>query len=290
MSWPWETGPARDHESSTVSKLVTRRPKMKKGIIMQKAISLVVNGRTLRGMHHIPKENGRFPTVIMYHGFMSSKLESRGIFVKLSRLLASRGFAAVRFDFSGSGESDGNFRDMTFSREVDEALAILRFVESLPHTNPERIGIVGSSMGGAIASIVAGKNADIVKALTLWAAPSIDIVAGLESRLKDEMRFPRNQRGDIDMGGLWLNHGFFEDLKNWDVFGSLRKYKGPAFLAYGTGDQLVPPATAINYEKALPGPSILHYLEEADHGFNRCDWSDEVIKETVAFFSSELIK
>ena len=53
---------------------------MKKGIIMQKAISLVVNGRTLRGMHHIPKESGSFPTVIMYHGFMSSRLESRGIF------------------------------------------------------------------------------------------------------------------------------------------------------------------------------------------------------------------
>ena len=60
--------------------------------------------------------------VILCHGMESSK-ESEKI-VALSRQLSERGILALRFDFSGSGESEGKFEDITYSGEVEDLRAL----------------------------------------------------------------------------------------------------------------------------------------------------------------------
>jgi hypothetical protein len=255
---------------------------------MQKAIELVVKGKTLRGMYHYPDLQGKYPTVILFHGFTGNKLEPHRIFLKLSRLLEAEGLAVIRFDFSGSGESDGDFEEMTFSSEVFEAQQILEFVSKLPATDPERIGVLGLSMGGAVASVLAGNNPSMVKTLALWSAAGIDTIAGIYQTKEDDDVFPRNQRGDIDIGGLWLNHNFYDDLKDWDTYETIKKYPGPVLIIHGTGDQVVPSNTAENYQAALSGRAKLVYVEEADHTYNRYDWEEKVLSETTAFVKNEL--
>lgn len=255
---------------------------------MQKAIELAVKGKTLRGMCHCPDQEGKYPTVILFHGFTGDKLEPHRIFLKLSRLLTAKGLAAIRFDFSGSGESDGDFEEMTFSTEVYESQEILKFVKNLPTTDSERIGVVGLSMGGAVASILAGKNPASIKALVLWSAAGIDTIADIYLNKEDEDLFPRNQQGDIDIGGLWLNHDFFKDLSSWNTYETIKEYKGPVLILHGVGDQVVPPATAEKYQEALSGRANLIYVEEADHTYNRHDWEERVLSETAVFFEKEL--
>ncbi|HEY8344769.1 MAG TPA: alpha/beta fold hydrolase [Bacillota bacterium] len=257
---------------------------------MQKAIELVVNGKTLRGMYHRPEQEGKYPTVILFHGFTGNKLEPHRIFVKLSRILAEQGLAALRFDFSGSGESDGDFAEMTFSTEVREAEEILGYARALPTTDQERIGVVGLSMGGAVASILAGKNPDLIKALVLWSAAGIDIMLKIyRSKEAQQDLYPRNQRGEIDIGGLWLNHGFYEDLQKWNTYEALRNYQGPALILHGTEDQTVPPATAEKYQAALAGRAKVVYVAGADHTYNRIHWEEKVLTETTAFLKKELV-
>src|SRR5690606_22833722 len=123
------------------------------------------------------------------------------IFLKLSRRLSAEGLAVVRFDFSGSGESDGDFEEMTFGGEVLEAQEILKFIRFLPTTDPERVGLVGFSMGGAVASILAGTNPTAVKALVLWSAAGVDTIAEIYRSKEDQEVFPRNEQGLIDIGG-----------------------------------------------------------------------------------------
>src|SRR5690554_6935674 len=137
---------------------------------MQKAIELTVKGKTLRGMYHRPDQEGKYPTVILFHGFTGDKLEPHRIFLKLSRRLAAGRTAMLRFDFSGSGESDGDFEEMTFSSEVREAEAIVDYAQSLPTTDGENLGVVGLSLGGAVAATLAGRRPEALRALVLWAA------------------------------------------------------------------------------------------------------------------------
>lgn len=73
----------------------------------------------------------------------------------------------VRFDFSGSGESDRNFEAVTLSGEVEEAKAILAYTRALSFVDPSRVFLAGLSMGGAVASIVAGDEAVALRSIVL---------------------------------------------------------------------------------------------------------------------------
>ena len=137
---------------------------------MQKAVELKSQGLTLRGMLHMPDSaTHKVPVVVIFHGFTGNKMEPHFIFVKLSRMLEKKGIASVRFDFGGSGESDGYFINMTLSGEIRDAHNILDYVKKLDGIDPERIGLVGLSMGGSVASALAGERKDEINSLCLWA-------------------------------------------------------------------------------------------------------------------------
>jgi len=126
---------------------------------------------TLRGMEHIPEKSldEKVPAVILFHGFTGTKLEPHRLFLKISRALEKQGIASFRFDFLGSGESDGDFEEMTVSKEIEEAHAIVDFVKRDGRIDPSRIYLLGLSMGGLVASVVAGERPNDVAKLILMA-------------------------------------------------------------------------------------------------------------------------
>jgi len=137
---------------------------------MQQAVEIISNGNILRGMVNKPDDIiGKVPTVIILHGFGGNKMGPHFIFVKLSRLLETIGIASVRFDFAGSGESDGEFSEMTVSGELCDARSILQYVKTLDFVDTKNIAIVGFSMGGAIASMLAAEYKKYIHSLCLWA-------------------------------------------------------------------------------------------------------------------------
>jgi len=75
--------------------------------------------------------------------------------VNISRALVNQGIGVLRFDFTGLGDSEGDFSDTNFTSNVDDLVAAAEFVES--NYGPVRI-LVGHSLGGTAA---------------LWAAPAI---------------------------------------------------------------------------------------------------------------------
>jgi len=79
-------------------------------------------------------------------------MESHWIFVKCARALARAGIASLRFDFYGSGESDGEFREVTLQGEIADARAAMDFFRRQKGIDPKRLGLLGLSLGGAIAA------------------------------------------------------------------------------------------------------------------------------------------
>ena len=108
------------------------------------------------GMLHLPEEKGPFPAVAIYHGFTGTKVEPHRLFVKMSRALVQKGIAGTLWIFRGSGDSEGDFADMTVSGEIADAIRVLDFLQEQPEVDGERLGVLGLSMGGAIAASVAG--------------------------------------------------------------------------------------------------------------------------------------
>jgi uncharacterized protein len=256
---------------------------------MQKAVELQSGELTLRGMLHIPEGvKGKIPIVCIFHGFTGNKMEPHFIFVKLSRMLEAKGIASVRFDFSGSGESDGYFINMTISKELNEAKAILDFVKSQDFVDTNKIGIVGLSMGGAVASMLAGDRRSDIQTLCLWAPAGNMGELVMRDRTDEELTIMRSI-GFVDLGGLLLGIDFIDDIKNLDIFEKASHYDKNVLILHGDKDQAVPLSTSERYLEIYETRAALHIIEGGDHTFNTKNWEDEVLDYTIGYLEGELI-
>jgi fermentation-respiration switch protein FrsA (DUF1100 family) len=104
------------------------------------------DGTTLRGWYYVPAGSDRHPTVVMAHGFSAVK---EMYLDKFAEAFAAAGFASVVYDNRNFGASDGEPR-----QEIDPWLQVrdysdaITFARTLEQTDPERIGIWGSSYSG----------------------------------------------------------------------------------------------------------------------------------------------
>lgn len=255
---------------------------------MQKAVEIKSNGLTLRGMLHVPTEiPKKTPIVCIFHGFTGNKMEQHFIFVKLSRMLESRGIASVRFDFNGSGESDGDFKDMTISKELEDANSILDYVKSLDFVDQSKIGIVGLSMGGAVASMLAGDRKEAIKALCLWAPAGIMKDLMLQSQTLERTKALK-EIGYTDIGGLLLGKEFINDLNKVDIYEKAAKFDKNVLLLHGDKDASVPIIASEKYIEIYETRAVLHIVKGGDHTFNTKIWEDEVLDYTIGFLEGEL--
>jgi pimeloyl-ACP methyl ester carboxylesterase len=257
---------------------------------MQKAVEIKSRSLTLRGMLHIPDGiSGKMPMAIIFHGFTGNKMEPHFIFVKLSRLLEKKGIASVRFDFGGSGESDGDFVDMTLSKELEDAKAILAFVKTLDFADRDRIALVGLSMGGVVASMLAGDYKEDIKTLCLWAPAGnmkdIPLNGKFEAEIEEAYR-----TGFFDIGGLALGVDFINDLKSLDLFAKASHYNKKVLLLHGNQDQTVPLGTSELYQEIYGDRAEVHIIDGGDHTFNQLKQENEVLNFTAEFLEKELKK
>jgi dipeptidyl aminopeptidase/acylaminoacyl peptidase len=251
---------------------------------MQKHVALVRDGLTLRGMLHIPEGySGKVPGVAMYHGFMNNKMESRFIFVRLSRMLEKAGIASVRFDFYGSGESDGDFSEMTPETELRDAKAILDYLRGLDFIDSERVGICGLSMGGYIGGITAGDNRDLVKAMCLWAPAGI-MESVFQSSIEKGVKVGENL---FDIGGLVVSYDAYECARGINPYERAAAFHKESCIIHGTRDKSIPYEVGLKYRDMLKKAEF-HGIGGADHTFNRSDCQEQVLDITVGFFKRTL--
>ncbi|MBV4417944.1 S9 family peptidase [Clostridium tyrobutyricum] len=256
---------------------------------MQKSVEIESKELTLRGMLHVPERiNGKIPIVCIFHGFYSDKTEAHFMFVKLSRKLADMGIASVRFDFRGSGESDGEFIDMTVSKELEDANAILDYAGSLDFVDINKIGVIGLSLGGAIASMLAGDRRETIKSLCLWAPAGNmrDII--IKGKSKDDVRQIR-RKGFFDFEGLSIGTEFLGDIENIDIFRKASSYDKNVLIIHGDKDETVPLCISERYLELYGTNAVLHIVKGADHTFNSKEWEDEVLDCSIAFMETELL-
>lgn len=258
---------------------------------MQNMVQIKSNDHMLRGTLHIPEgasEINKVPIVTIFHGFTSHRLGPHFIFVKLSRILESQGIASIRFDFAGSGESDGEFIDMTMETEIQDGHNILDYVYDLEFIDNKRVGLLGLSMGGAVASIVAGQKKNYINTLCLWApAGNIDELVLSENNISNNLK-KFNEIGYHDFGGYLIGNKFIEDLSNIKIYEKSALYDKKSLIIHGNKDEMVPIRASEKYIEIYKENSTLKVIKGANHTFDKKEWEEEVLKHTVEYFVEEL--
>lgn len=215
----------------------------------------------LRGYLHQANTKEKHPLVVMYHGFTGNKIENRFLFVQFSRYLCKHNISSLRFDFLGSGESDHDFSYMTFSKEVQEAKEILKYAKSLPFVS--KIIVLGLSMGGAVATMVAKDHSTDIDKLILW-APAGMLKEAIIERKKDYLPL---ENGNYDLGGIELSNDFIDDMLKQDLFKDIDNFKGQVAIFHGLKDMAVPLSVSEKYCQMYQN-CVLKTYEEGDHTFN----------------------
>ena len=104
--------------------------------------------------------------VILCHGFTGNKTESARLFVQTARALQIAGLNALRFDFMGSGDSSGDFNQMTPNTQIQDALDVLAWARR----RYKKIALLGLSFGGGTAICAAYQAKPRPAALLTWSS------------------------------------------------------------------------------------------------------------------------
>jgi pimeloyl-ACP methyl ester carboxylesterase len=211
--------------------------------------------------------DGAQPGVVFLPGFRSDMQGSKAI--ALRDHCAARGRALLRFDYSGHGESAGRFEDGTIGQWAADAIACLDALTEGPQV------LVGSSMGGWIALLVALARPDRVAGL-IGIAPAPDFTTALMWPA-----FTEAQRTEImDQGVLHLpsqygeptpiTRALIDDGKRHNILDAPIPLHSPVRILQGMRDPDVPWRHALRLVDALAGDDVrLHLVKDGDHRLSR---------------------
>jgi dipeptidyl aminopeptidase/acylaminoacyl peptidase len=257
---------------------------------IEKPVVFKSAGEQVVGMLHLPrKSKGKHPAVVCFHGFTGNKQESHRLFVKVARMLAAAGQVCLRIDFRGSGDSEGDFSQMTPSGELLDAVNALKFLRGRPEVNPKRIGVLGMSMGGMITSLLLEKDKGI-KTAVLW-SPVGNPRRLVEVRMNEQTRHQLDTMGIIDNGGWAVGKEFIGEMMALNPLKAVVKAKGPILIIHGDRDEAVPMSETYAYIDALKAAKkTVDYriVAGADHVYSSLAWEAQVLGLTLAWFSSKL--
>jgi pimeloyl-ACP methyl ester carboxylesterase len=239
---------------------------------------------------HYPKvKKEKHPAVLFVHGFVGSKVGAHRLFVKAAQAFAEAGYISFRFDFSGCGESNGDYRDVTVSKQINELIEAITYVSQLDHVDPKQVILIGHSLGGAITALTAYQFPEI-KQIALWspvAKPFLDITAITSEQAVETAEI----HGVFDYNGFLLSHDFFEDLKQHQPLDSINLFNGSVLIVHGDDDQDVPKENAKAYanrisQKEDKTQADYLFIESADHTFSNTAWEQQLFNKTIQWLSN----
>lgn len=130
---------------------------------------------TLAGTLTTPKGKGTFPAVILIAGMgavgRDGAMYGHKLYLVLADYLTRQGIAVLRFDKRGVGSSTGSFGPHITSRDLaDDVLAGITYLKTRRDIDPKHIGLVGTSEGGFIASLIAAESKDVAFVVSMAGA------------------------------------------------------------------------------------------------------------------------
>lgn len=234
---------------------------------------MIPSGRLeLSAVLHMPSGQSPFPVVVACHGLLSSKASLK--YVQLAEEACQAGLALLRFDFRSCGQSTGGPSDFTLSGRLDDLRAVIGALKALPGLNPEKIGLMGSSLGGVVAWAVALEETS-VKATSVWATPA---------HLHELLARRDEQPAD---GPRTIPEAFFRDLEGHRLL-ELPEGLSYVLIVHGQDDELVPSSHAKQLWSLARQPKELLLIPHADHSLTNPDHRCLAMRTTIGWFCQHL--
>jgi pimeloyl-ACP methyl ester carboxylesterase len=236
----------------------------------------------------VRQRDGATPGLFWLNGFKSDMGGTKAVAMDI--WAASQGRACIRFDYSGNGESGGEFVDGTIGRWLEECIAVFSAFAGGPQV------VIGSSMGGWLALLLTralkrSKASTAPVAGLVLIAPAIDFTEELMWK-----QFSPKIRQQIEQTGAWLRPSQYseapypitkkliEDGRNHLLLGGLIEIGCPVRILQGVKDQEVPWQHTVELTSRLAHDDVvLTMIKDGEHRLSRPEDIERLIAAVAEF-------
>ncbi len=180
----------------------------------------------------------------------------------ITRALAARGIATLRFDFTGLGQSEGGFEDTTFTTNADDLVAAAQWL-SKNRSAPQLL--VGHSLGGAAVLHAASRIPSARAVATIGAPCDPHHVANLLESSREEIE--RDGVATVTLAGrpFRISKAFLDDLAYRSPKAIVRRLGRALLILHAPSDETVGIENAKQLYEAARHPKSFLSLDSADH-------------------------
>ena len=218
------------------------------------------DGLDLSAQLDLPSDGKPVAYALFAHCFTCSK--NLKAISYISRSLVAEGIAILRFDFTGLGESEGDFSDTNFSSNKDDLISAAEFLGK--EYEPPKI-LIGHSLGGA-AVLLAAERIPSTKAVAVINAPSepTHLIIHLESKREE---IEEKGEAEISIAGrtFKIKKQLLEDLEQNHMEGKIRNLRKPLLILHSPTDNVVGIDNATRIFINAKHPKSFVSLDKADH-------------------------
>ncbi|WP_340063843.1 bifunctional alpha/beta hydrolase/OsmC family protein [Ascidiimonas aurantiaca] len=218
------------------------------------------DGQALSGRLELPLDQHPHNFAVFAHCFTCNK--NLAAVRNISRALTNSGFGVLRFDFTGLGESEGDFADTNFSGNVEDLVAAADYLKE--HYQAPSL-IVGHSLGGA-ASIFAASQIESIKAIATIGAPSNP--KHVKHLFKNNIKNIKEEgKALVNLGGrdFTIKKQFIEDLETKSLPDTVNEMRKSILIMHSPQDTIVEVENAKEIYDAAFHPKSFVSLDGADH-------------------------
>lgn len=243
------------------------------------------NGESLAGLLETPPEQITIARYALFaHCFTCGKDIAAAS--RISRALAARGIAVLRFDFTGLGNSDGDFSNTSFSSNVQDLISAAKKLET-DYQAPQLI--IGHSLGGA-AVLTAAQQIDSVKAVVTIAAPAT--ADHVEHLFRAESK-KIHTKGEavVDIGGreFRIKQQMLDDISEHNSTEQLANLNKALLVYHSPLDSVVSIDQAAQIYQAARHPKSFISLDQADHLLSNAE-DAEYVAATMAAWAGRYLE
>lgn len=234
-------------------------------------------GHQLVGIRHYP-EHATERAVVMCHGYTANKGENKRLFVEMAREFARNNTMAFRFDFFGSGDSEGEFRETRVSHNIQNLKDALSVVRKMGF---KKIIVLGISMGAATAILTLINES--VDGLILWSTLP-DFRKLFEQHTNDQLEGALKKVNVFEYEGWLVERGFVLEALSFDIQKSFAKLTLPKLIVQGDQDEPLFREGFEAFKKIAVGPTTFVKIPGARHTYDTVKHRKQVLAETISWF------
>ena len=231
------------------------------------------SGLELAGRLELPDDGAPTSCAVFAHCFTCSK-DIRAA-VRISRELAAQGMAVLRFDFTGIGESEGEFADSHFGANVGDLIAAAAFLERL--NSPPSL-LIGHSLGGAAVLRAAGSLPSVKGICTIGAPADPSHVEHLLVGAREALQQADSASVSIAGREFTITREFLEALENQPIEAAAGALRAALLIFHSPTDTTVGIENAARIYQAARHPKSFVSLDGADHLLTRPEDAEYVAR------------